>query len=149
VSAPPAPPVIAPRADTARLPEAALVMLAEARTALGHADAELADVDAQIHRAPGVRNAAVYTAYGLLFALAQLPLLAALAGARNGVIVAAAPCGLAFAFMSFCLAWVTLGVFYRQPGGQRPPATPVLGAVLSLLAASPGFFILMWAIADI
>jgi hypothetical protein len=148
VSGPPAPaPAARPPAASPRLPEAALAMLAEARAALSRADAELSDVDARVNRSPGLRNAAIYAAYALLFALVQLPLLATLAASENVAAIVAAPCGAVFVAISFGMAWLTIGAAYRQPGGQRPPRTPFLGALVSLLAATPGFFTLLWMVA--
>jgi hypothetical protein len=56
-----------------------------------------------------------------------------LADARNMAVNAALPCALALVLMSFGLAWLTIGMIYRAPGGQQPPRTPALGAMVSLL----------------
>jgi Na+/proline symporter len=123
-------------------------MLAEARATLGHVDAELSDVDARINSSPGLRNAAIYGTYAVLFAVMQLPMLASLAASRNALAIVGAPCGLALVLVSFCLGWLTIGFLYQQPGGQRPPRTPLIGAVVSLLAIAPGLFTLAWAAAS-
>jgi hypothetical protein len=62
--------------------------------------------------------------------------------------VAGTPCSLVFVVISFVSAWVTLGHVYRQPGGQRPPRTPVLGGLISLVAATPGLAALLWTVAN-
>jgi hypothetical protein len=121
-----------------RLPEAALTMTAEARATLGRADAELSHVDFELRRSPHLHNAAVYAAYALLFALIQVPLVASIATSESIPMMVGAPCGAALMIISFWLSWLTIGFLYQQPGDQRRSRTPVLGAVISLLAAAPG-----------
>jgi hypothetical protein len=121
-----------------------MTMIGEARAALQRADAELTDVDARISRSPGLRNATIYGAYAMLFALVQLPMMASLF-VRTASPVAGVPCGLMLVGLSFWLAWLTIGFAYREPSGQRPHRTPALGIVISLLAAAPAFVTTMWA----
>jgi hypothetical protein len=148
-SGPPAPSVPAGHPSTnPRLPEAAMTMIGEARAALRRADAELSDVDAQINRSPGMRNATIYAAYALLFALVQVPMLASMA-VRTASPVAGVPCGLVLVVVSFCLAWSTIGFAYREPNGDRPRRTPALGIVISLLAAGPAFVTTVWTALDV
>jgi hypothetical protein len=121
-----------------------MTMIGEARAALQRADAELTDVDARINRSPGLRNATIYGAYAVLFALIQLPMMASLTVLTESP-VAAVPCGLVLVAVSFCLAWLTIGFAYREPSGHRPRRTPALGIVISLLAAAPAFVTTIWA----
>jgi hypothetical protein len=144
VSGPPAPATPGPPATYPRLPEAAMTMIGEARAALQRADAELSDVDARINRSPGLRNATIYAAYALLFALVQLPMMASMTVWLNSP-VAAVPCGLVLVVVSFWLAWLTIGFAYREPSGHRPRRTPALGIAISLLAAAPALVTTVWA----
>ena len=125
-----------------------MTMIGEARAALQRADAELSDVDARINRSPGLRNAGVYIAYAVLFALVQIPMIASLA-VRDASPVAGVPCGLVLVAVSFWLAWLTIGFAYREPNGQRPRRTPALGIMISLLAAAPAFVTTAWAAFDV
>ena len=139
VSGPPAAaPPAGPPSTYPRLPEAAMAMIGEARAALHRADAELSDVDARINRSPGIRNATIYGAYAVLFAIVQLPMMASLT-VRTASPVAGVPCGLVLVVVSFWLAWLTIGFAYREPSGHRPRRTPALGIAISLLAAAPAF----------
>jgi hypothetical protein len=121
-----------------------MTMIGEARAALQRADAELSDVDARINRSPGLRNAAIYGAYAVLFALVQLPMMASLT-VRTASPVAFVPCGLVLVVVSFWLAWLTIGFAYREPSGHRPRRTPALGITISLLAAAPALVTTAWA----
>ena len=107
-------------------------------------DVKLTDIDARINRSPGIRNAAVYGAYAVLFALIQLPMMASLTVWTESP-VAAVPCGLVLVAVSFCLAWLTIGFAYREPSGHRPRRTPALGIAISLLAAAPALVTTVWA----
>jgi hypothetical protein len=144
VSAPPAPAAPGPPATYPRLPEAAMTMIGEARSALQRADAELSDVDARINRSPGLRNATIYGSYAALFALVQLPMMAWMT-VLTASPLAAVPCGLVLVVVSFWLAWLTIGFAYREPSGHRPRRTPALGIAISLLAAAPALMTTMWA----
>jgi hypothetical protein len=126
-----------------RLPEAAMTMLGEARAALRRADGELANVDARRKRSPGARNGVIYAAYAVLFALVQVPMLATMA-VQKASPVAGVPCGLTLVAVSFFLAWLTIGFAYSEPNGQRPPRTPALGIMISLIAAAPAFAATVW-----
>ena len=144
VSGPPVPAPAGPPSSYPRLPEAAMTMIGEARAALQRADAELRDVDARINRSPGLRNATIYGAYAVLFALIQLPMMASL-WVRTNSPVAAVPCGLVLVVLSFWLAWFTIGFAYREPSGHHPRRTPALGIAISLLAAAPPLITTVWA----
>jgi hypothetical protein len=152
VMVPPGPPTapaeaLAPAASP-RLPEAALTMIGEARSALQRADTELADIDERMKRSPRLYNTLVYFGFAVLFGLLQVPLLTVLAADGGLPLIAGGPCGLLFALVAFGCAWVTIGFTDRRPGGQRPPRTPLTGFVISLLAATPALFALVWAIQD-
>jgi hypothetical protein len=121
-----------------------MTMIGEARAAIQRADVELTDVDARINRSPGLRNATIYGAYAVLFALIQLPMMASLTMWTESP-VAAVPCGLVLVAVSFCLGWLTIGFAYREPSGHRPRRTPALGIMISLLAAAPAFVTTIWA----
>jgi hypothetical protein len=138
-----------PPSANPRLPEAAMTMIGEVRTTLQRADAELSDIDARIKRSPGARNGLIYFSYGVLFALAQVPLLFMLVVQDGITPVAAVPCGVMLVFVSFALAWLTIGFAYQEPNGQRPRRTPALGIVISLLAAAPAFVTTMWTAAEV
>lgn len=144
VSGPPAPAPAGPPSSYPRLPEAAMTMIGEARAALQRADEELRDIDARINRSPGLRNATIYGAYAVLFALLQLPMMATLTVWTNSP-VAAVPCGLVLVVLSFWLAWFTIGFAYREPSGHHPHRTPALGIAISLLAAAPPLITTVWA----
>lgn len=150
-TAPPVPvPVPAgPPSANPRLPEAAMTMLGEARAALQRADAELSDIDARINRSPGARNGIIYFSYAVLFALAQVPLLFMLILGDDVTPLAGVPCGVALIFVSFALAWLTIGFAYREPSGHRPRRTPALGLVISLLAGSPALVSTLWTVFEI
>lgn len=138
-----------PPSANPRLPEAAMTMVGEARAALQRADAELSDIDARINRSPGSRNGIIYFSYAILFALAQVPLLFMLAVEDGVAPVAAVPCGLMLVFVSFALAWLTIGFAYREPSGQRPRRTPFLGMLISLIAGTPAFVSTLWTIFEV
>lgn len=138
-----------PPSANPRLPEAAMTMIGEARGALQRADAELSDIDARINRSPGARNGIIYFSYAILFALAQVPLLFMLAVEDGVAPVAAVPCGMMLVFVSFALAWLTIGFAYREPSGQRPRRTPVLGMLISLIAGTPAFVSTLWTIFEV
>jgi hypothetical protein len=146
VSAPPVPVPAGPPSANPRLPEAAMTMIGEARTTLQRADAELSDIDARIKKSPGARNGIIYFSYAVLFALAQVPLLFMFILGDDISPVAAMPCGLVLIFVSFALAWLTIGFAYREPSGQRPRRTPALGLVISLLAGSPAVVSTLWTL---
>lgn len=137
---------IPPLATSPRLPEAALTLIGQARAAINRADAELFDVDRRLSRSPQFRNAAVYGGYALLFALVQIPMLAALGTSPGLGAVVSAPCGLLLVLLSFWLAWLTIGAAYREPGGQKPQRTSLIGAAISLLAATPALLTALWAV---
>jgi hypothetical protein len=147
---PPSPVVPAgPPSANPRLPEAAMTMIGEARTTLQRADAELSDIDARIKRSPGARNGLIYFSYAVLFALAQVPLLFMLVVEDGIAPVAAVPCGVMLVFVSFALAWLTIGFAYQEPSGQRPRRTPVLGMLISLIAGTPAFVSTLWTIFEV
>jgi hypothetical protein len=145
----PAPEPAGPPSANPRLPEAAMTMIGEARATLQRADAELSDIDARIKRSPGARNGIIYFSYAVLFGLAQVPLLFMLILGDGITPVAVAPCGLVLIFLSFALAWVTIGFAYREPSGQRPRRTPVLGLLISLIAGTPAFATTLWTVFEI
>jgi hypothetical protein len=147
-AASPAVPVGPPSANP-RLPEAAMTMIGEARGTLQRADAELSDIDTQIKRSPGARNGIIYFSYGVLFALAQVPLLFMLVVGDGITPVTVAPCGLVLIVVSFALAWLTIGFAYREPSGQRPRRTPALGMLISLIAGTPAMVSTIWTIFEI
>lgn len=86
--------------------------------------------------APG-RNALVYGAFALMFALAQVPLVLAPGGGLFSY------CGLVTPLIAFPLGWLTVGVAFRAPPGGRVDRTPVLGALISLFAAAPVGLVLL------
>jgi hypothetical protein len=129
-----------------RLPDAALILVTEARAASSRADTELSDVDARIKSPPATRNAVIYAAYAALFVVLQLPMFVAMAASDYMPAVIAAPCGLSLVGVSFVMAWLTIGFAYEEPGGRRPPRTPVLGALISLIVAIPGILTAIWAV---
>ena len=124
-------------------------MIGEARAALQRADAELSDIDARIKRSPGARNGTIYFLYAVLFALAQVPLLFMLILGDGITPLAVVPCGVVLIFVSFALAWLTIGFAYREPSGQRPRRTPALGLVISLLAGTPALASTLWTVFDV
>ena len=146
---PPSPVPAGPPSANPRLPEAAMTLIGEARTTLQRADAELSDIDARIKRSPGARNGIIYFSYGVLFALAQVPLLFMLVLEDGIAPVAAVPCGVMLVFVSFALAWLTIGFAYQEPSGQRPRRTPVLGMLISLIAGTPAFVSTLWTIFEV
>lgn len=129
-----------------RLPRAALTMLGEARAALAHADAELADINSRVNRSPGLRNAAIYAVFAIVFALAQVPVALLLESESNLPVLVGVPCGLVFVPLSFLCAWLTIGHVHRQPGGQRPHRSALLGVIISLGAAIPAIVLVLWSI---
>jgi hypothetical protein len=147
---PPTPVVPAgPPSANPRLPEAAMTLIGEAHATLQRADAELSDIDARIKRSPGARNGIIYFSYAVLFALAQVPLLFMLVVEDGIAPVAAVPCGVMLVFVSFALAWLTIGFAYQEPNGQRPRRTPVLGMLISLIAGTPAFVSTLWTIFEV
>ena len=146
---PPSPVPAGPPSANPRLPEAAMTLIGEARTTLQRADAELSDIDARIKRSPGARNGIIYFSYAVLFALAQVPLLLMLVVEDGIAPVAAVPCGVMLVFVSFALAWLTIGFAYQEPSGQRPRRTPVLGMLISLIAGTPAFVSTLWTIFEV
>ncbi|GIJ53860.1 hypothetical protein [Virgisporangium aurantiacum] len=148
ISAPPGTGLGPPSANP-RLPEAAMTLIGEARTTLQRADAELSDIDARIKRSPGARNGIIYFSYAVLFALAQVPLLFMLVVEDGIAPVAAVPCGVMLVFVSFALAWLTIGFAYQEPSGLRPRRTPVLGMLISLIAGTPAFVSTLWTIFEV
>lgn len=121
-----------------------MTMIGEARATLQRADAELSDIDARIKKSPGARNGIIYFSYAMLFALAQVPLLFMLILGDGITPVAVAPCGVVLVFVSFALAWLTIGFAYREPSGHRPRRTPALGLMISLLAGTPALVSALW-----
>jgi hypothetical protein len=146
VSSPPVPFAAPPPAVIPRLPDAALVLLVEARAAMARAEVELSDVDARANNPASMRNAMVYAAYAGVFAFVQLPMTAMLSASDRLPTILGAPCGLSSVVLSFILAWLTIGFLYQQPGGQRPPRSPMLGAVISLIAAVPVVAAVAWTV---
>jgi hypothetical protein len=140
---------VGPPSANPRLPEAAMTLIGEARTTIQRADAELSDIDARIKRSPGARNGIIYFSYAVLFALAQVPLLFMLVVEDGIAPVAAVPCGVMLVFVSFALAWLTIGFAYQEPSGQRPRRTPVLGMLISLIAGTPAFVSTLWTIFEV
>ncbi|GIJ74656.1 hypothetical protein [Virgisporangium ochraceum] len=145
-SAPSVPVPAGPPSANPRLPEAAMTMIGEARATLQRADAELSDIDARIKRSPGARNGIIYFSYAVLFALAQVPLLFMLILGGDVTPLTVTPCAVVLIFLSFALAWLTIGFAYREPSGQRPRRTPALGLVISLIAATPAFVSTFWTV---
>ena len=126
-----------------------MTMIGEARATLQRADAELSDIDARIKRSPGARNGIIYFSYAVLFGLAQVPLLFMLILGDGIAPVTVVPCGLVLIFVSFALAWLTIGFAYREPSGHRPRRTPALGLMISLLAGTPALLSTLWTVFDV
>jgi len=77
-------------------------------------------------------NVMTYSGFAVLAALVQVPMLL-LMGNSDGIGLVAIPCALALPVVSFGLAWLTIGALAPK-GSAR---TPLLGAVISLLALVP------------
>jgi hypothetical protein len=91
------------------------------------------------------RNAYVYGGFALVFAIVQIPfVVAVLSESFAGTF---ALCGLVMPFISFGLAWATIGMLYPRQGAVVD-RTPILGAVISAAAAVPLFLLVLLAFAQ-
>jgi hypothetical protein len=78
------------------------------------------------------RNAVIYTFFAIVAALAQVPLLLAADGGHR-LSIAALPCALTLPLLSFGLGWFTIGAWRSRSPGR----TPLMGAVINLIAVTP------------
>jgi hypothetical protein len=133
---------------TPSVPDRALAAVTAAREALDGAAAALSGEDRADGWPPELRNALVYGAFAMVFALAQIPLLAAITASLRPPLLVAVPLGLLLVPVSFALGWLTLGLAYRpQARHSRVARTPLLGAAISLLAAAPVIATALWQLA--
>ncbi|HET6212049.1 MAG TPA: hypothetical protein VFE14_04145 [Micromonosporaceae bacterium] len=131
-------------------PAAILAALHHARGTLDAADAELSTVDSAGRaglrdRPPTVRNLVVYGAFALGVLVLQLGLFVAV---DEQSLPALAPvCGLVLPLLGYALGWLTVGIVFPAPAGSTVDRTPMVGAVVCLLApvliTCAGFGILM------
>lgn len=123
-----------------------------ARRAIASADTVLsgtADATAPGSSGPhGLRNALVYAGYAGAAALLQIVLFFAVGGGVDGARLGLLCCGLVVPVFTFGLGWLTVGAFAPPPGATRHSRSPVLGAVVSLLALTPHVLLLVWIVLE-
>jgi hypothetical protein len=126
-------------------PASASAALQAAHRVADSIDAQLSMMEDFGEARPYLRNAAVYGAYALVAALAQI-LVFVLASETSPVAIAAIPCGLVLPVVAFLLGWLTCGLFAAGPGETTPDRTAALGLWISALAAVPLFGMIAWVL---
>ncbi len=119
-------------------PAAVLAALHHALSTLDSADAELTAADRPggygrlADRPPAVRNLAVYGAFALIVLVLQVALFVV---ASEQWLPALAPvCGLGLPLLAFTLGWLTVGLVYPPADNARVDRTPLVGALVCLIA---------------
>lgn len=121
-------------------PAAVLASLRHARSHLDHADADLAGVDLPgggrsggvAGRSPVVRNLAVYGAFAIIALVLQAVLF--LVASERSLPLFAPLCGVVLPVVAYGLGWLTVGLVFPGPTGGSPDRTPLLGALVCLVA---------------
>lgn len=120
-------------------PAAALAALHEARSTLDNADADLTTVDGRgagygrlATSPPAIRNLVVYGSFALIVLIVQVALFVV---ASERTLPALAPvCGLVLPALAFTLGWLTVGLVYPPAAGAKVDRTPLVGALVCLVA---------------
>lgn len=119
-------------------PSAVLAAMRHARSTLDSADAELTSADTStgsrrfIDRPAVVRNLFVYGAFAIVVLVLQTVLFV---GAPEQSLPALAPiCGLVLPLLAYGLGWLAVGIVYPPIAGRKVDRTPLVGAVVCLVA---------------
>lgn len=120
-------------------PTEVVAALGHARSVLDSADAEIAAIDSPGVRAARlagrpatVRNLVVYGAFALLVLVLQGVLF--VIASDESLPLLAPVCGLVLPLLAFGLGWLTVGLVYPPAAGGPVDRTPLLGALVCLVA---------------
>ena len=125
---------LAPDSD----PAAVLAALRHARSTLDSADADLTTVDGRgghgrlADRPAALRNLVVYGAFALIVLALQIILF--LVTSERSLPLLAPVCGLVLPLLAFVLGWLTVGLVYSPDGTGPVDRTPLVGALVCLVA---------------